>query len=111
MSMRQKGPSGEEAKKLEAAKKASKEKDYAQPPPEWVLQPPITAGCLAEKFKTGRCLGKGGFAVCYEGELRGRNKGEETKIYALKVVKANMNQRKMEEKVSRIPNCLGAYSI
>ena len=89
----------EEAKKNEAAKKALKEKDYAPPPPEWVLQPPIKKGGLAEKFKTGKCLGKGGFAICYEGELRCRKNRTESKIYALKVVKANMNQRKMEEKV------------
>ena len=89
----------EEAKKNEAAKKALKEKDYAPPPPEWVLQPPIRKGGLAEKFKTGKLLGKGGFAICYEGELRCKKNGTENKIYALKVVKANMNQRKMEEKV------------
>lgn len=98
-SMKQKEAVDEEAKKAEAAKKALKEKDYAPPPPEWVLQPPISKGGLAEKFKTGRCLGKGGFAICYEGELRGRKNGTENDIFALKVVKAKMSQRKMEEKV------------
>ena len=97
-SMKNKEPI-EEAKKAEAAKKALKEKDYAPPPPEWVLQPPVKKGGLAEKYKTGRCLGKGGFAICYEGELRGRKNGAEKKVFALKVVKAAMDQRKMEEKV------------
>lgn len=97
--LKQKEAADEEAKKAEAAKKALKEKDYAPPPPEWVLQPPIANGGLAEKFKTGKCLGKGGFAICYEGELKGKNRGTETTVYALKVVKAKMNQRKMEEKV------------
>ena len=90
-------------KDAEAAKKAQKEKDYAPPPPEWVLQPPVIKGGLAEKYKTGRCLGKGGFAICYEGELRNKKSGSEKKIYALKVVKAKMNQRKMEEKVKKSP--------
>ena len=98
-SMKQKEVVEEDAKKAEAAKKALKEKDYAPPPPEWVLQPPIAKGGLAEKFKTGQCLGKGGFAMCYEGELRGRKAGTESTVFALKVVKAKMSQRKMEEKV------------
>ena len=97
--MKRKETVDEEAKKLEAAKKALKEKEYASPPPEWVLQPPMTKGSLAEKFKTGKCLGKGGFAICYEGELCGSKVATKNNIYALKVVKANMNQRKMEEKV------------
>ncbi|KAL6715832.1 Cell cycle serine/threonine-protein kinase cdc5/MSD2 [Lecanora helva] len=97
-SMKQKEITDDEAKKAEAAKKAQKEKDYAPPPPEWVLQPPIAKGGLAEKFKTGKCLGKGGFAVCYEGELRSKRKDAGNKTYALKVVRAKMNQRKMEEK-------------
>ena len=91
----------EEVRLAEAAKKAQKEKDYAPTPPEWVIQPPMVKGGLAEKFKTGRCLGKGGFAICYEGELRDKKNGSEKKIYALKVVKAKMNQRKMEEKVDK----------
>lgn len=98
--VKQKEAADEEARKAEAAKKALKEKDYASPPPEWVLQPPVAKGALAEKYKTGRCLGKGGFAICYEGELRGRKNGQAGSIFALKVVKAQMNQRKMEEKAS-----------
>lgn len=89
----------EEAKKADAAKKALKEKEYAPAPPEWVIQPPIARGGLAEKFRTGRCLGKGGFAICYEGELRNKRNGSNNTIFALKIVKAKMSQRKMEEKV------------
>ncbi len=97
--MKQKEAVDDEVRKAEAAKKALKEKDYAPPPPEWVFQPPITKGDLAEKFRTGKCLGKGGFAICYEGELLGKNSGAKSRVFALKVVKAEMNQRKMEEKV------------
>ena len=97
---RQKEVADEEAKRADAAKKALKEKEYAPVPPEWVLQPPISEGRLAEKFRTGRCIGKGGFAICYEGELRNKIPGQDKKIFALKVVKAKMSQKKMEDKVS-----------
>ena len=96
---RQKEMAEEEAKRVEAAKKALKEKEYAPVPPEWVLQPAISQGGLAEKFRVGRCIGKGGFAMCYEGELRNKIQGQDRKIFALKVVKAKMSQKKMEEKV------------
>lgn len=96
---KQKELADEEARKAEAAKKALKEKEYAPAPPEWVLQPPITKGGLAEKFRAGRCIGKGGFAMCYEGELRTKQQGMNKTIFALKVVKAKMSQKKMEEKV------------
>jgi len=97
--LKQKEAADEEAKRAEAAKKALKEKEYAPPPPEWVLQPPIAKGGLAEKFRTGKCLGKGGFAICYEGELRSRKNVSGSNVFALKVVRTKMNQRKMEEKV------------
>ena len=97
---RQKEMAEEEEKRAEAAKKALKEKEYAPVPPEWVLQPAISQGGLAEKFRVGRCIGKGGFAMCYEGELRNKIQGQDRKIFALKVVKSKMSQKKMEEKVS-----------
>lgn len=97
--LKEKQLADEEAKRAEAAKKALKEKEYAPAPPEWVLQPPITKGGLAEKFRTGKCLGKGGFAICYEGELRNKGKGTGKTIYALKIVKTYMNLKKMEDKV------------
>jgi len=97
--IRQKESADDEAKRIEAAKKAQKEKEYAPAPPEWVLQPPINKGGLAEKFQTGKCIGKGGFAMCYEGWLRNKRQGADRSLYALKVVRANMSQKKMEEKV------------
>ncbi len=89
----------EEAKRAEAAKKALKEKEYAPAPPEWVLQPPLLKGGLVEKFRTGKCLGKGGFAICHEGELRNKGRGAGKTIFALKIVKTYMNMKKMEDKV------------
>ena len=88
-----------EEKRAEVAKKALKEKEYAPPPPEWVLQPPMIKGGLAEKFRTGKCIGKGGFAICYEGELRNKGRGAGKTVFALKIVKAYMNLKKMEDKV------------
>lgn len=97
--LKEKELADEEAKRAEAAKKALKEKDYAPAPPEWVLQPPINKGGLAEKFRTGKCLGKGGFAICYEGELRNKGRGAGKTIFALKIVKTYMSLKKMEDKV------------
>ncbi|KAL8726938.1 MAG: hypothetical protein Q9181_005885, partial [Wetmoreana brouardii] len=73
----------------------TKAKDHASPPPPLVVQPPETPGALTVQYRIGRELGKGGFAICYEGKQRGRNGGQ---TYALKIVKANMAQKKMEEK-------------
>ena len=89
----------EDAKRIEAAKKAAKDKEYALVPPEWVVQPPLSHGRLAEKYRTGKLLGKGGFAMAYEGELRNKNSEMDRRVFALKVVPAKMSQRKMEDKV------------
>lgn len=77
-----------------------KEKEHASPPPPWVLQPPLKPGLLAEKFHTGPFLGKGGFAICYEGELRGKKTGAGNCKFAMKIVKAKMPQTKISDKVS-----------
>ena len=85
---------------LDAEEKKIKTKDFASPPleGEYVIQPPGKDGILSVPYKMGRLLGKGGFAICYEGELQERGSRRGT-IYALKIVKAKMNQTKMEEKV------------
>ena len=49
----------------------------------------------------GKELGKGGFAICYEGTLAGQKYGSRSTKFALKIVKAKMGMKKMEEKVSR----------
>lgn len=59
-------------------------------------RPPLTVtepGSRPQTYQTGKKLGKGGFAVCFEG--RTTNTGE---IFALKVVKAEVQQKKMMEK-------------
>ena len=82
-----------EAKKIKA-------KDFASHPAEGelVIQPPGKDGTLSVPYKMGKYLGKGGFAICHEAELLERRNRRGTK-YALKIVKAKMNQSKMEEKV------------
>lgn len=74
-----------------------KQKDHASPPPPLVIQPPENPGGLTVQYRVGKELGKGGFAICYEGQQRGLHGG---KTYALKIVKATMAQKKMEEKVT-----------
>lgn len=73
-----------------AAQKTATAKNHAPPPPALVLEP----GDDGERYSTGGFLGKGGFAVCYEGSLL-RN----GRVFAMKVVKSEMAQKKMQEKV------------
>ncbi|MCJ1464031.1 Cell cycle serine/threonine-protein kinase cdc5/MSD2 [Pseudocyphellaria aurata] len=94
-SLNEKGLAPVEAQKVE---EKPKEKEHASPPPPWVLQPPLKPGLLAEKFQTGNFLGKGGFAICYEGELRGKKNGPGNCKFAMKIVKANMPQTKISDK-------------
>lgn len=75
-----------------APKSSSASKNHADPPPSIVTEPEEDA----EQYSIGGFLGKGGFAVCYEGTLA-RN----GRVFAMKVVKSQMPQKKMEEKVQR----------
>lgn len=77
-------------KNAAAAQKASSAKNHAPPPPALVVEP----GDDGEQYSTGAFLGKGGFAICYEGTLL-RN----GRVFAMKVVKSDMGQKKMQEKV------------
>lgn len=76
--------------------KAAVSKNHADPPPPVVTEPEDGG----EQYAIGGFLGKGGFAVCYEGSLA-RN----GRVYAMKVVKSHMPQKKMEEKVCSIYGC------
>ncbi|KAJ5926252.1 hypothetical protein N7516_008025 [Penicillium verrucosum] len=69
--------------------KLATSKSYADTPPSIVSEPEDGG----ERYSIGAFLGKGGFAVCYEGSLA-RN----GRVYAMKVVKSAMPQKKMEEK-------------
>jgi len=83
------------AAKPAPAKQLPREKDHPPPPPEQVLEPPSSDRKHGAIYQTGRLLGKGGFAICYEGGL----KGSSQKV-AMKIVKSHMPQKKMEQKVS-----------
>ncbi|KAL4902668.1 hypothetical protein BDW74DRAFT_186849 [Aspergillus multicolor] len=76
-------------KNAAAAQKASSAKNHAPPPPSLIVEP----GEDGERYSTGGFLGKGGFAICYEGTLL-RN----GRVFAMKVVKSDMGQKKMQEK-------------
>ncbi|RDW84973.1 serine kinase-2 [Coleophoma cylindrospora] len=75
------------------AKLTSKEKDHPAPPPDDVLEPASSDRKNGAVYHMGRLLGKGGFAICYEGRLAGTRQK-----YALKIVKSYMPQKKMEQK-------------
>ena len=91
--------SGKAAVKPSEAKKIANQKEHAPKPPAVVVQPPLDGTSVSETYKTGDHLGKGGFAVCYEGELQCRKDKMRDHIYALKIVPAKMNHKKMEDKV------------
>ncbi|ETS87620.1 hypothetical protein PFICI_01448 [Pestalotiopsis fici W106-1] len=75
-----------------AAKTVSKDKDHPPPPPPIIYEPPSNDRRDGASYQVGKMLGKGGFAVCYEGVLQGTRRR-----YALKIVKSKM-QPKMEQK-------------
>ena len=83
--------------KAPAAKLTQKEKDHPPPPPAEVREPPSSDRRNGAIYHTGRLLGRGGFAICYEGRLSGTKQ-----IYALKIVKSHMPQKKMEQKVKPV---------
>jgi hypothetical protein len=81
--------------KVAPAQALKREKDHPPPPPSEVREPPSSDRKDGAVYYTGKLLGKGGFAICYEGELGGTRQK-----FALKMVKSHMPQKKMEQKVS-----------
>lgn len=71
-----------------------REKDHPPPPPSEVHEPPSNDRKDGATYQTGRLLGKGGFAICYEGCLASTKQ-----TFAFKIVKSQMPQKKMEQKV------------
>lgn len=87
-------PKAPEMKTKTAAQlKAAKEKDHPPPPPEYIPEPAAVDRPDGAIYQVGKMLGKGGFAVCYQGYMMpSRQK------YALKIVKSQM-PTKMQQKV------------
>lgn len=79
--------------KAPAQPKAAKDKEHPPPPPNNVTEPSSIDRREGAVYQIGKLLGKGGFAICYEGKLAGTSKR-----YALKIVKCQMPS-KMEQKV------------
>ncbi|KAK0618371.1 hypothetical protein B0T17DRAFT_496258 [Bombardia bombarda] len=89
----QRAPRVNELKTKAAAQlKTAKDKEHPPPPPNNVTEPPSSDRREGAVYQVGRLLGKGGFAICYDGKLAGTSKR-----YALKIVKAQM-PLKMEQK-------------
>jgi hypothetical protein len=83
-----------------ASKAAQKDKEHPPPPPAQVYEPPSADRKDGATYQVGKMLGKGGFAICYEGTLPGSKKR-----FALKIVKSKM-PTKMEQKVNCPWYCL-----
>lgn len=76
-----------------AQSKSNKDKEHPAPPPPEVLEPACADRPDGAKYQVGKMLGKGGFAICYSGQLVPTKQ-----IFALKIVKSHMPS-KMEQKV------------
>jgi hypothetical protein len=73
--------------------KAVKDKEHPPPPPAEVPEPASVDRPNGAVYQVGKLLGKGGFAVCYQGQLVPTRQK-----FALKIVKSQMPP-KMEQKV------------
>ena len=91
--------------KAVAQLKTAKDKEHPPPPPNNITEPPSTDRKEGAVYQVGKLLGKGGFAICYDGKLAGTSKR-----YALKIVKCQM-PHKMEQKVSNAPKTLDRDSV
>lgn len=85
------------ARPAPATKPVQKEKELPPQPPPVVYEPPSFDRKDGAAYQVGKMLGKGGFAVCYEGHIVG---SKSRRKYALKIVKSKMPS-KMEQKASR----------
>ncbi|KAK4105857.1 Pkinase-domain-containing protein [Parathielavia hyrcaniae] len=78
--------------KAAAQLKTAKDKEHPPPPPNNVAEPPSADRKDGVVYQVGKLLGKGGFAICYEGKAAGQSKR-----VALKIVKSQM-PTKIEQK-------------
>ncbi|KAK4038755.1 hypothetical protein C8A01DRAFT_37322 [Parachaetomium inaequale] len=78
--------------KAAAQLKSTRDKEHPPPPPNNVVEPPSSDRKDGVVYQVGKLLGKGGFAICYEGKAAGASKR-----VALKIVKSKM-PTKMEQK-------------
>ncbi|CAM1507262.1 Fc.00g069030.m01.CDS01 [Cosmosporella sp. VM-42] len=78
--------------KTAAQLKAAKEKEHPPPPPPEVFEPSSSDRPDGATYSVGKLLGKGGFAICYNGQLQPTKQK-----FALKIVKSRMPS-KMEQK-------------
>lgn len=85
--------------KAAAQLRTAKDKDHPPPPPPQVVEPPSSDRKNGAVYQVGKLLGKGGFAICYDGKHV-----DSGKKYALKIVKSTMPV-KMQQKVSGALPC------
>lgn len=81
------------SKAAAAAQAKPKNKEHPPPPPTQVPEPSSIDRPEGAVYNVGKLLGKGGFAICYEGQHQPTKQK-----YALKIVKSHMAP-KMESKV------------
>lgn len=93
----QRRPKVTELKTKTAAQfRTQKNKEHPPPPPPQIPEPSSSDRPEGALYNVGKLLGKGGFAICHEGQLL-----PSKQRYALKIVKSQM-PAKMESKVGTL---------
>jgi hypothetical protein len=89
----------EQQEKIELGRKEQRARIHPEDPPRYVQEPCGPDGQEGQKYAVEGFLGAGGFAKCFQAELRDSRTRRTGERVALKVVRADMGSKKMREKV------------
>ncbi|KAH0536309.1 hypothetical protein FGG08_006802 [Glutinoglossum americanum] len=84
--------------RLELDRKEQRARIHPEDPPRYVQEPCGSDGQEGQKYAVEGYLGAGGFAKCWQAELRDSRTRRTGERVALKVVRADMGSKKMREK-------------
>ncbi|KAI9784837.1 MAG: Cell cycle serine/threonine-protein kinase cdc5/MSD2 [Geoglossum umbratile] len=84
--------------KAELDRKEQRARIHPEDPPRYVQEPNGPDGQEGQKYAVEGYLGAGGFAKCWQAELRDKRTRKTGERVALKVVRADMGSKKMREK-------------
>ena len=88
-----------QGERAELDRKEQRARIHPEDPPRYVQEPNGPDGQEGQKYAVEGYLGAGGFAKCWQAELRDRRTRHTGERVALKVVRADMGSKKMREKV------------
>jgi hypothetical protein len=85
--------------KPELDRREQRARIHPEDPPRYVQEPNGPDGQEGQMYAVEGYLGAGGFAKCWQAEMRDRRTRGTGERVALKVVRADMGSKKMREKV------------